>query len=41
MSLTQELENRRQDMRTYHARLRANRDIVSHLQLHGHWLANN
>lgn len=39
MSLTQELENLRQDMRTYHARQRSNRDIVSHMQLHGHWLA--
>ncbi|WP_324030378.1 Rha family transcriptional regulator [Aeromonas caviae] len=38
MSLTQELENLRQDMRTYHARQRSNRDIVSHMQLHGHWL---
>ena len=41
MSLTQELENLRQDMRTYHARQRSNRDIVSHMQLHGHWLAKN
>lgn len=38
MSLTLELENLRQDMRTYHARQRSNRDIVSHMQLHGHWL---
>lgn len=41
MSLTQELENLRQDMRTYHARQRSNRDIVSHMQLHGHWLTKN
>lgn len=41
MSLTQELENLRQDMRTYHARQRSNRDIVSHMQLHGHWLTKS
>lgn len=41
MSLTQELENLRQDMRTYHARQRSNRDIVSHMQLHGHWLTRS
>lgn len=41
MSLTQELENLRQDMRTYHARQRSNRDIVSHMQLHGHWLTRD
>lgn len=41
MSLTQELENLRQDMRTYHARQRANRDIVSHMQVHGHWLTRS